>query len=128
MTIATVIKEAPDASADAPAESHVGAVLGYVTPGPGKPAIDITPNGTRVERNFTSDPRLVRIENGRLAPAPSLDREGFALTRHETVLEDIEDEGALKAVYYPEMAALTDGVTLTSKQRLAKRLDGICVL
>lgn len=36
----------------------------------------------------------------------SLDREGFVLRRHPTALVDVADDAAVKAVYYPEIAAL----------------------
>jgi hypothetical protein len=63
-------------------------------------------------RPGTGDPRrvgnyrdfAVTINDGRpLAPALSLDREGFRLERHETAVRDFYDAAQLRAVYYPEM-------------------------
>lgn len=85
---------------------QVEAELGYVIPGPGKPAVAAGGSGERVEQNFAADPRRVRVANGWLAPAATLDREGFALVRHETALADFADADAIERLYYPEMQAL----------------------
>lgn len=45
------------------------------------------------------------IHNGR-AGAFSLDVEGFVFVPHETRVQDFYDEGEIRKVYYPEMAAL----------------------
>lgn len=88
----------------AAAAKHVEAELGYVLPGAGKPAVTVDGSGKRLERNFTADPRRVRVANGWLMPAPALDREGFALVRHETALQDFT--GAIEPLYCEEMQAL----------------------
>lgn len=101
----TAILDPRDAG-DAPLPRHVEAPLGYVSRGAGKPAIDMSHAGARVERDFTVVTRSVRIANGRRAPAASLDREGFALTRHATAVRDFGDPAEVETVYYPETASL----------------------
>ena len=55
-------------------------------------------------RNTKGDRRVVAIEDARaLDPAPSLDREGFALVRHETGVGDLYDPEAVRRDYYPEV-------------------------
>ncbi len=100
----TAILDRRDAG-EAPLPRHVEAPLGYVSRGPGKPAIDMT-NGARVERDFSVATWRMRIANGRRGPAASLDREGFALTRHDTAVGDFADAAEIEAVYYPEAASL----------------------
>ena len=41
-----------------------------------------------------------------IADELSLDREGFELLRHPTAVEDLHDDEAVEAVYYPEIEAL----------------------
>jgi len=103
MTTETLIRRATAS----PAPEAVEAPLGYVAPGPGKPAIEVGEGAERRERNFRADPRPVTIANGwrRLGRA-SLDREGFAVAQAETALRDFNDDAAIERVYYPEAAAL----------------------
>lgn len=115
MQTATVMTQAYREAAEARIHDHVEAVLGYVDAGADKPAIDMASPGQRVERNFTADPRSVRIANGWLTPAPALDREGFALVRHDTAVRDFEDEAEIRAVYYPEMERLLRQATGASR-------------
>ena len=54
----------------------------------------------------------VTIRNGRLSERVfSLDREGFALVRHETKMKDFYNDAELKAVYYPEIEELVKRMT-----------------
>lgn len=56
---------------------------------------------------FESDAYTVSISDMRdMAKAPSLDREGFALLRHETAVSDLHDDDAVQHQYYPELEAL----------------------
>jgi hypothetical protein len=51
--------------------------------------------------------RIVPVFDARpLAPRLSLDREGFALVRHDSAVRDFYDEEELKRVYYPEAERL----------------------
>lgn len=115
MHTATIMTETYRDAAEARIQDHVQAVLGYIARGAGKPAIDLTSPGDRVKRNFTADPRTMRIANGWLGPEAALDREGFALTRHETAVQDFEDEAEIEAVYYPEVEALLKVATGASR-------------
>lgn len=110
----TTIRDHRDAG-EAPLPRHVEAPLGYVSRGAGKPAIDLTKAGARVERNFSTVPRSVRIANGRHAPTASLDREGFALTRHDTAVRDFADAAEIETIYYPEMEQLLRAMTGASR-------------
>ena len=63
-------------------------------------------------RNTKGDRRTMAIEDARrLDPAPSLDREGFTLARHATMVRDLYDERAVKGTYYREVEALVKEVT-----------------
>jgi hypothetical protein len=115
MNTATVMTETDRDAAHARIQDHVEAPLGYLAPSAEKPALDATRPGERVERNFILDPRTVRIANGWLAPEADLDREGFALTRHETGVQDFEDAAEIEAVYYPEIEALLKESTGASR-------------
>ncbi len=102
--------------AEAPVPAHVEAALSYIVPGVGKPVIDATLPGERVERNFSFAARKARIANGRLLDsAASLDREGFAMTRHKTAVQDFRDEAEIEAIYYPEMVRLLKEATGASR-------------
>ncbi len=63
-------------------------------------------------RNTKGDRRRVAIHDARdLDPRPSLDREGFALARLTTAVDDLYDPDAVRARYYPEVAALVKDLT-----------------
>ncbi len=69
------------------------------------------PPGTQL-RNTTGDRRTVPIHDARdLEPEPSLEREGFALARHETAVENLYNETAIRGAYYPEIEELVKHVT-----------------
>lgn len=62
-------------------------------------------------RNTTGDQRTVAIHDARELTSPSLDKEGFILSRHETAVDDLYDAEAVKARYYREVEALVRSVT-----------------
>ena len=62
------------------------------------------PAGT-ARSNVVFEPHRVRIFDVRAA-APELDREGFALVKKATSVQDFSDEDAVRNVYYPEAEAL----------------------
>src|SRR5262249_21952877 len=65
------------------------------------------PGSTLVRMSSTSDPRSIRLHNGRLeADRFSLDREGFRFVSHDTTVVNFNDEDEVRRVYYPEMEAL----------------------
>jgi hypothetical protein len=91
----------------------VETTISYVAPMPERPYFFLyePPAGT-AWRNTKGDRRPMTIHDARrLAPPPSLDREGFALVRHVTAVKDLWDESAVKSVYYREVEALVNDVT-----------------
>jgi hypothetical protein len=89
------------------ADAWVEASMNYLADLSVKPVTYNPPQGSGVPRrvgnyaNFT-----VRVRDARAGTAPLLDREGFALTRHDTKIADFYDEDEVRQVYYPEMEAL----------------------
>lgn len=81
----------------------VKAELNYLAPGTEKPrtyAYDPPPGEPK--SNIILDPRRVPIFDGRLAASGfSLDREGFELVRHPTMVRNFYDDDEVKRVYYP---------------------------
>ncbi len=75
------------------------------------------PRGTgrpRREGNYANF--TVKIHDARPeARTLTLDRQAFALTRHDTKIRDFFDEAEVKAVYHPEMEALVKHETGASK-------------
>lgn len=63
-------------------------------------------------RNTKGDRRRLAVGDARqLAPAPTLDREGFMLARIESAADNLYDPNTVRAVYYPEMERLVRDVT-----------------
>src|SRR5262249_50685307 len=85
----------------------VTAELNYLAPTPGKPrtyAFDPPPGEPK--STILSEPHAVPIFDARpIAQNLSLDREGFALVRHPTVVKNFYDELEIKKVYYPAVEA-----------------------
>ena len=97
--------------------SYTDAPLLFLQPGGEKPArYTYTPPAGQAAWTGQNDTHVVRVWNARLLdPAPSLDVEGFALGEHPTEVHDFLDEDVVKAVYYPETAALVRAVTGAAK-------------
>ena len=85
----------------------VKAELNYLAPVVGKPrtyAFD-PPPGEPKSTNLP-EPHVVPIFDGRLiAKSFSLDREGFELVRHPTVVRNFYDDEEIRRVYYPLVEA-----------------------
>jgi hypothetical protein len=85
----------------------VKAELNYLAPIVGKPrtyAFD-PPPGEPKSTNLP-EPHIVPIFDGRLiAKSFSLDREGFELVRHPTVVRNFHDDEEVRRVYYPLVEA-----------------------
>ena len=85
----------------------VTAELNYLAPTAGKPrtyAFD-PPPGESKSTNLP-EPHRVPIFDGRpIAPGFSLDREGFALVKHPTIVRNFYDENEIRRVYYPAAEA-----------------------
>jgi hypothetical protein len=81
----------------------VKAELNYLAPTAGKPrtyAYDPPPGEPK--SNILPEPHQVPIFDGRLiAKSFSLDREGFELVRHPTVVRNFYDDEEVRRVYYP---------------------------
>src|ERR1700674_5839900 len=108
------------ARADSTAEvsrPYVEASLTYLADASVKPQTYNPPPGTGVPKrlgNYGNFP--VRIYDARpVAKSLSLDREGFALTRHDTAVSDFYDETQVREIYYPEMARLVAHATGAEK-------------
>ncbi len=66
--------------------------------------------------NAVYEPHRVLIRNARPIVADlSLDRQGFALVRHDSVVRDFYDEDELRRVYYPEAEQLVTAATGASR-------------
>lgn len=81
----------------------VTAELNYLAPTAGKPrtyAFDPPPGEPKT--TALPEPHKVAVFDGRLvAKSFSLDREGFELVRHPTVVRDFYDDEEVRRVYYP---------------------------
>jgi hypothetical protein len=85
----------------------VTAELNYLAPTPGKPrtyAFDPPPGEPK--STAVPEPHLLPIFDAcPIAKDLSLDREGFALVRHPTVVKNFYDEREVRSVYYPAVEA-----------------------
>ena len=79
------------------------AELNYLAPTPGKPrTYAFNPPSGEPKSTALPEPHQVPIFDGRLvAKSFSLDREGFELLRHPTVVRNFYDDEEVKRVYYP---------------------------
>jgi hypothetical protein len=91
----------------------VEASLTYLADASVKPQTYNPPPGTGVPRRLGNYGSFrARIYDARpVADRISLDREGFALRRHDTVVTDFYDEKQVREVYYPEMERLVAEAT-----------------
>lgn len=99
------------------APDGVEASLAYLVDTGEKPAIYVTPVGEgEPRRDAEYAPYRVRIRDARpLARDLSLDRQGFALVRHDTAVANFYDDEAVETVYYPEMERLVKQATGAAK-------------
>ncbi len=81
----------------------VTAELNYLAPTVGKPrTYAFDPPSGEPKSTALPEPHQVPIFDGRLvAKSFSLDREGFELVRHPTVIRNFYDDEEVKGVYYP---------------------------
>ncbi|AFY31521.1 CmcJ/NvfI family oxidoreductase [Calothrix sp. PCC 7507] len=96
---------------------HVEASLNYLTPTPEKPVnYTYEPPPGVPQRSGKYEPHTLSIRNGRpIVGDLSLDQEGFALTAHNTTVQDFYDEDEVRRVYYPEAEKLLAEVTGAAK-------------
>ena len=85
----------------------VTAELNYLAPAPGKPrTYTFEPPAGEPQSTILSEPHAVPIFDSRpIAQDLSLDREGFALVRHPTVMRNFYDDQEIRRVYYPAVEA-----------------------
>ena len=87
--------------------------LNYLAPMTERPYYYLVepPAGTP-PRNTVGDRHALTIHDAReLTPAPTLDREGFALVRHATAVDDLYDPDAVRSAYYAEIENLVADFT-----------------
>ena len=96
---------------------YVEASLTYLADAKVKPQTYNPPPGTGVPRRLGNYGQFrTRIYDARpVSDTLSLDREGFALTRHDTAITDFYDETQVRAVYYPEVERLVAAATGAEK-------------
>jgi len=102
---------------DEASRPYVEATLTYLADAKIKPQTYNPPPGTGVPRRLGNYGQFrVRIHDARpVAESLSLDREGFAFTRHDTAVTDFYDETQVREVYYPEMERLVAAATGAEK-------------
>jgi hypothetical protein len=109
----------------------VTAELNYLAPTRGKPrtyAYDPPPGEPK--STALPEPHKVPIFDARLiANSLSLDRDGFALVRHPTVIKDFYDDNAVRSVYYPAVEAFLTATlkadrVLIFDHTVRKRVEG----
>jgi hypothetical protein len=72
----------------------------------------MTPRPATPKTNVTMMPRPVVVHDARwLNPVPTVEREGFALVRQRSRLENFYDEDQVRRVYYPECERLLSDLT-----------------
>ena len=99
---------------------HAGSVtatLNFVSSTDQSPVALVEEPGLGPDRHtITTTDREVLIEDARpIAAELDLDRQGFALMRRPTAVEDFYDDDEVREVYYPEMDALIGSATGASK-------------
>jgi len=94
-------------------ETEVRAPLTFIVPQDSKPYFQSSAlTGGLPKVFFETEDREVTIRDmRRLADELSLDRHGFELRRHETVVEDLYDDAAVEAIYEPEVETLLKAAT-----------------
>ncbi len=91
----------------------IEAELNYLGPVEGRPfSYTAAPPPGLPASNIVSMPQRVLVHDLRpIADTVSLDREGFAVARGPSALENFDDEEAIRAVYYPESARVLQRAT-----------------
>jgi hypothetical protein len=95
------------------ANAAVEANVSYITRTPSKPfAYEYDPPAGTPLRSAAYREHRVQIRNARLlSPAPTLDKQGFALARHPTRVRDFYDAAEVRSIYYPEVEQLVKEAT-----------------
>jgi hypothetical protein len=112
--------------------SFVTADLNYLTPSRYRPrTYTFEPPSGEPRSNIVPEPHSVPIHDVRpISETVSLDREGFALIRHRSAVQDFYDEDQVKNVYYPEAEHLIKAATGADRvfvfdHTIRKRVEGV---
>jgi hypothetical protein len=111
--------------------SFVTADLNYLTPATGRPqTYTFDPPSGEPRSNIVPEPHALPIYDVRpISDSVSLDREGFALVRQRSALNDFYDEDEVKSVYYSEAERILKAVTGADRvfvfdHTVRKRIEG----
>lgn len=122
---------APDVVTAAPpwSAAAVAAPLTFIVPGAAKPVLySAALTGAAPREDFRTERRVVPIADMRpFAGALSLDRDGFELHAHQSVVRDLYDDESIETMYRPEIEALVrarTGATRVVVFDVTRRADG----
>lgn len=96
----------------------IHAELGYLIPPKEKPVYFASQGGSEAELQVAAKivPRTVAISDARgKVPAPTLDREGFALFDHISAVTDFYDDDQIRDIYEGEVSKLVKELTGASR-------------
>lgn len=96
----------------------IHAELGYLVPSKEKPVYFASQGGTEAELKLAAEivQRTVAIADAReKVPAPTLDKEGFALVEHVSAVTDFYDDGQIRDIYEGEVSELVKNLTGASR-------------
>ena len=92
----------------------IQADLGFLVPTKQKPVYFASQGGAAAELNIAAriTPKTVTIADAReISPAPTLDKEGFALVSHCSSVTDFYDDAQIRDIYEREIRSLVQEVT-----------------
>lgn len=106
MTQISTVEKAP--AGTRPSSTDTEAPLNFIRPQDTKPVFHSAAlTGGKQKTFFDDEAHTVAISDMRdIADTLSVDREGFELLHHETAVDDLYDDDAIKTVYEPEIEAL----------------------
>lgn len=96
---------------------HVDGALNYIAPMTERPrTLAYEPLSGIPGTNIVPEPHIVPIHDARsIASDINLDREGFAVLRHQTAVRDFYDDDEVRRIYYPEAERLLQQVMGASR-------------
>ena len=117
MSRTDAIVDAPSPAAPASAGDNVRATLTFIVPQDTKPRFESAAlTGGEPKIHFRTEPREVTVRSMRpLSDTLTLDQEGFVLLRHETAVEDLNDDALIEGVYRGEIGHLLRETTGASR-------------
>ncbi len=96
----------------------IQAELGFLVPSREKPVYFASQGGAEAELNIAAKiaPRMVSISDAReINPAPTLDKQGFALVAHASSVTDFYDDDQIRDIYEQEIVTLVQEATGASR-------------